>query len=117
MKNLLNKILIISILILASCSGGASKFAGKWKPLKGNPILSEDTFVEITRDGDHYNLTNSGKPAIMSILQYDKTLDALTGDANGIMLVVKYDKATKHITMGPKNLVFMSQIIELEKAE
>ncbi len=118
MKKLINLVAsIILVTCLASCnSGGGGKFVGKWKPLK-NSILNGAGLVVIEREGDGYSLSNDNPHKVIASLFYNHADDCLTGDAGGVTLIVNYHKDTRHITMGPKSLGIMDQLVELEKAE
>jgi hypothetical protein len=109
--------LIVGIYILSvfsSCTSPAKKFTGKWHPV-GSVLSSSVKPVTIKKSGDHYDIISEDRQTNIPGLHYNKEEDCLTGDAGGITIAVKYNKANKHITIGPNNIDFISQFMEFEK--
>jgi len=115
MKNTAALILVLcNVLLTSSCTSPAKKFTGKWRPVSA--VLTGDLKpITIKKSGDHYEIESEGLFANLSELHYNKKEDCLTGDAGGITIAVKYNKVSKHITIGPKNIDLISQFMEFEK--
>jgi hypothetical protein len=105
---------ICMLSVLSSCTSPAKKFTGRWHPVSS--VLSGSVKpITIKKTGDHYDIKSEDQQTNISGLHYNKEEDCLTGDAGGITIAVKYNKANKHITIGPKNIDFISQFMEFEK--
>ena len=107
-------LVLYAVLLATSCSSPSKKFTGKWRPVSS--VLTGDvTPITIKKSGDHYDIASESLFANLSELHYNKKEDCLTGDAGGITIAVKYNKVSKHINIGPKNIDLISQFMEFEK--
>lgn len=89
---------VFTAMLIVSCSGGAGKFEGEWKPLK--PRYG-DKFI-IKKTANAYKMTKDGNEDDSFLFLYDKDRDILSVDTGTGIIDIEYNEKTKTIKMKPR---------------
>lgn len=110
---------ILLIVTFFSCSGGGSKFLGKWKSTR-NITSSRKPVITIEKQGDQYILSNSLHPEQPIPFTYIDKNKILTGNFMGADVDIRYIDSSKHISLSPRTSSLYSpsnNSLEFEKVE
>ena len=99
MKTIIHAAVLVAIVSLTSCSGGAGKFTGKWREVNGG---DNSKVLVIEKKGEKYDMYPEARPEKFVSMDYDAAHDMLTMTQGREMLDVRYNNSTKHLMVGDR---------------